>query len=173
MATTPQRNDAMFVLSQTSHIAIAKKIIESPLHLAWGTLPEGFTGVWTDVAPVPNPVDTRLIKEVGRRLVTVKKYVVPNPNGEITTTQGNFSESRTPTRTVFIQVNHDVTDASDQTIYQVGLFIDTVAKAGKSNQSWLLPTEVEDQGYLITLANVAPIVRNAATKEVRQLVLNF
>ena len=173
MANIPQRNDAMFTLSQSSHIVIAKKMMESPIHLAWGTLPTGFTGTWTDVATVPNPTDTRLIKEVGRRLVTIKKYVVADPNGEITTTQGNFTESRTPTRTIFIQINHDVTDASDQTIYQIGLFVDTKAKSGKDNKPWLSPDEIEDQGYMITLANIAPIIRNAATKEVRQLVLNF
>lgn len=129
---------------------------------------------WTDTPPAANPKHTKLYNEVGRRKAVTKRYVVPNANGDIDTGDGNrYSYSDTPTRWVYLQVAYALTDAADQTIYQLGVFVGTVPVAGQENNNYLLPNQVQDPGTLFSLSNISPIYRNAATREIREIVITF
>lgn len=128
---------------------------------------------WTDTPPSANAAHTKLYSEVGRRRALIKKYVVPDVNGSYQTPNGTWSESDTPTRYVYIQVGFALEDASNQTIYQMGLFVGTTPVAGYENANYLLPNQVSSQGTLFSLSNVAAIYRNASTREIREMVVTF
>lgn len=128
---------------------------------------------WTNVPPAAKVSHTKLYNEVGRRRAITKKYVKPDPNGDIDTPKGRWSESSIPTRYVYIQVGYALTDASDQTLYQLGAFIGTVGSAGNENANYLLPNQIADAGTLFALSNVSPIYRNSSTREIRELVITF
>lgn len=172
MSIATVRDSIDFSIPLSGRVAIAKLVKESVLHLAWGAFPSGQTS-WSSEIPSPEVTDTKLMNEVGRRLVVIKKYVTPATNGEITTSTGSWSESTNPTRHVYLKVDHDLTDASDSTVVQIGLFTGTVVKPTSTNKTWLLPSELTSIGTLLACANIQPIVRNSATKESRQFVLTF
>lgn len=137
---------------------------------------------WT-TSPVAPPESLNLLyNEVGRRRANIKKFVKRDPNGEIVTavlnSQNelelvNWSESAEPTNNLYFQVGFALSDASDQTIYQFGVFTDTVPALGNENKNYLLPSEISDFGNLIAVANVAPVYRDSTSREIREVIITF
>jgi hypothetical protein len=121
----------------------------------------------------PNVLHSRLYREVGRRKILTKKYVVPDPEGPYATTQSRWSESSIPTRHLYVYVAFDLDDASTSTLFQYGLFIDTVAISGYENANYLTPDLVDDPGTMLSIENTSPIFRNRSTREIHEIVMTF
>lgn len=128
---------------------------------------------WDDNPPTPLTSQTGLYHEVGRRKASLVKYVVPDPEGPYSTTQGRWSESPEPTKYIYIYVGFDLTDASSSIIRQFGLYVGTKPSTGNENAQYLTPGQIADPGSLLSLQNVTPIYRNSSSREVHELVATF
>ena len=170
-----ERQAALFTITDSGHIAIAKKMMESDLFLAWGTLPDNHPEKASrdNSAPFPNRFEADLIQEVGRRKILQKTYLEQHNDGPIVTPIASYRQTTTPTRTLMLSVTNEVTDAPNAKIYQLGVYADTVAQPAAKGKNWLLPDEIMDKGYLVVMANILPIQRNNATVESRQFIINF
>lgn len=137
---------------------------------------------WTTSPIAPSETLNKLYREVGRRRANIKKFVKRDPEGEIetviTNSQGElelikWSESLTPTNNLYFQVGFALTDASDKTIYQFGVFTDTVPAVGNENKNYLTPDQIQDVGKLLAVANVAPVYRDSTSREIREVIITF
>ncbi|MGE4335652.1 MAG: hypothetical protein AB7E55_06725 [Pigmentiphaga sp.] len=147
----------MAVLAESGRLAAVSTLLEQPLHLAWGTgCPE-----W-DTAPVTPSVDTTaLVNEVGRRQATQAAYCRPDPQGEIRVPEGRFALSPEPTNHLFMRFLFDYADAPTATIREIAVFVGAVAKAGvPEGKAYLLPSEIEHPGMLLTVERISPLPRN-------------
>jgi hypothetical protein len=115
-----------------------------------------------------------LIDEIGRRVVTTKAFVTPDPDGDITVPNGRFAASETATAHLYLEFRHDFDDASDQTIRELGVFVDTVTNpALPPGQRYFEGAAVTGAGILLVLENIAPIMRTPATRETFVFVISF
>jgi len=125
----------------------------------------------------PKPVNfehKRLYKEICRRKIQVKKFVVPDANGVYATSATDkWSESVEPTRHVYYYVAFDLSDAATSTVYQYGIYMDTVPIDGYHNANYLLPDQVASEGKLLCIQNSTPKFRNPSSKEIHEGVLTF
>lgn len=128
---------------------------------------------WTTTPPAPNLEHTKLYREVGRRKVMMSKFVVPDVSGAYVTTNGRWSEVGYPTPYLYLYIGYDLTDAQTATIYQLGLFLGTVPSAGNEAKIYLLPSEIDEEGDLLSLEHVSPIYRNSSTREIHEIVITF
>jgi len=132
-----------------------------------GTIPAGATLDVSYIAGrrVLEGFETGLIAEVGRRLANSVAFVAENANGEIELPSGTrYSISETPTRSLYVSANFAFSDASDATIREVAIILNTVPVAGVSPEKpYLLPAEVADSGTLLLIDRPKPILRSAAT----------
>lgn len=128
---------------------------------------------WTDSPATVNLSHSRLVKEVGRRKVLYKKYVVADPNGIIETASGKWTESSTPTNYVYLRVNFEQTDAYDQLIYQRGLFVGTEPTAEYATVNYLIPSMISNPGTMLGLSNIPQLIRDPLTRETVEIVLKF
>ena len=95
-------------------------------------------------------------------------------NGEIITPTGRFTASAEPTNMLHINVAFDFTDGEGYTIREFGIFTGTVLNDGLPiGQEYLLPTDISDVGQLLALERVAPIFRQAMTREIENFVITF
>lgn len=116
--------------------------------------------------PLPPAEGTALLAEVGRRQAKTLEFVTLDPAGEIMTPDKlRWSISTTPTRHLCIHARFDFADAPDETIRELGVFIDTIAREGvPAAQPYLLPVEVADPGIAFLLDYLEPAVRSSAAR---------
>lgn len=134
----------------------------------------------TSIAPwnnssIPNPSSAhrRLLKEVGRRKILIKKFVVQDPNGAYVTAAARWAESQVPTRHLYMYCGFDLSDAVTSTIYQMGVFINTVPKPEYVNVDYLTPEMILSPGFMIGLENITPINRNPSSREIHEFVMTY
>ena len=165
------------VIVEDGHVVLAKVIFDSEFHLAWGDVPEGYdTSSWEagDVPPAEASNTTGLLQEVGRRVSTLKSFVIEDPQGTISANDSSWSVSKTPTRHVYLQFKFDAQDASNKVIRQVGIFSGTVKKdTVPIGQMFLTPSDLEDDGILFMIQNIEPNSRNASTREIYEYVITL
>lgn len=134
-----------------------------------GTIPAGAT-VKVEVGygrPDPSSAAITLLDEAGRRIANSVQHVVPDVAGVLQTADGNkWTVSPIPTRHLYMSVLYEFAEASDQTIREMGIFVDTMLAAGvPAGQPYLAPAEVADPGILLLTDRFAPIVRSPATRQ--------
>lgn len=153
----------MAILTASGKTAYQEAMFAQSFHLAWGT----GSGSWGDSPPAEDLEATGLLAEVGRRAALEVQYVVPDVAGTIELSSGNYTLSGTPTRNLLLHFHFDFADASDQTIREVGVFINTVPDGGvPGGQMYLTPAEVSDPGTLLLIEHQGPaIVRSPAVRE--------
>lgn len=154
------------------NIAIARTVKEADLYLGWGGVPKDLPA-WTNNPPNIDLSIKRLPEEICRRKITIKKYVVEDPNGNISAGGKKWRESSEPTRHLYLQVNHQASDAPDSTIYSIGVYIGTQLQDGLARTEFVNASTVTESGYLLVAQYITPIVRNAATSENRNLIISF
>lgn len=168
-------------LTKTGRAAIARAIAERPLHLAWGS----GDPAWDDAdAELPSQVNaTALVNEVGRRVVSSVGFVLPDDEGNIVIpvgigADGDVQEARYtsvpgPTPYIYIRVNYNFADASNVTIREFGLFMDTVVMPDlPPGQRYFVPAELESPGLLLAAQIVVPsIQRSPAVRQSIEFVL--
>lgn len=161
----------MSVLVNEGRAAIASAIKQRPMFLAWGEGDES----WVEPPPLPTTTATALVKEVGRRAVTRVAFCTPDPDGDIITVTGRYSETSTPTPHLYLLTKFDFEDASDKTIRELAVFMDTVVVSGLPvGQKYFTPSQIQDDGLLLVVDNLKRFVpRSPASRETFDLVITF
>jgi hypothetical protein len=161
----------MGLITEAGRAAMAKSIKDQPLFLALG---RGNTS-WGNGTPPLESIDaTKLLNEIGRRALTRSLYVVPDTNGDIevpvSTTQNQdgswhvekekFSSSGTPTRHLYLEFALDFTDAVDETIRELGLYVGSVLKPGlPAGQMFFQKSDFTSEGLLFEIEHKRPYIR--------------
>lgn len=163
----------MAILTKNGREAIAKALKSGLANsfMAWGT----GDGAWSTTVPPEDPNATTLQNEVGRRKITSIDYVTPDEDGTIEIAgAGLFSVSATPTRQIVYTAKFDFADASDQTIREIGIFINAQTNpALPPGQMYFTPDQVVDSGDLLQLEHRTPIVRSPGSREVFQMLITL
>jgi hypothetical protein len=112
--------------------------------------------------------------EKGRRLATLKSYAVEDPLGSIIVNGTRWSMTETPTRNLYLQFKFDAEDSPNDVIYQLGLFMGSQPASGVPvDKQYLLPSELASPGTFFMGANIKPLARNPATREMFEYVITF
>lgn len=169
---------SLATLTNTGRAGMAEAIAAMPLHYAWGS----GNPAW-DADPTGQHLKESLVgktaleNELGRRAVTSVGYVVPDPEGEITVPvgrqpDGTVVEARyrsvlEPSPFLYLRVNFDFADASDQIIREVGIFLNTKIKEGlPPGQRYFTPADLESPGRLWAVQRMdPPIGRSPAVRQ--------
>ena len=161
----------MMILQDAGRIALAQAFAARTLHIAIGAgLP-----AW-DAAPEPPGSDqTTLVAEVGRRLVTDIRFVVPDPDGSISMPSGNrYNFSDTPTAWLLLQATFDYAEAQGEQVREMGLFLDGATDpALPPGQYFFTPSQVTQPGGLYALERRAVETRSGERQSVERLVIPF
>ena len=161
----------MAVLQDTGRIALAKALAAQPLYMAYGR----GNPAWDD-APEPEPsTATRLVDEIGRRIVTAVQFVVPDDDGEIELPDGSrYTSSAQPAKWLHARWTFDYQDAAGETVRELAVFIGGEMIAGlPPGQRYFTAAQVKDPGALYTLERVDKFVRSGSTRQVQEFVLPF
>jgi len=159
------------VLVEVGHVKLAEEMYDEDYRLGWGSLPSGQG--WAD-APLPEDLNsTQLTLEVGRIKSQVKEYVVPDNAGIIDIDGVKWSISQNPTKFVYLKFVFEQEMNSSDSIYQLGIFTDTVPASGSENEDYLQPSNIDNVGKLILLENQPVVFRNSATREIFEYVITF
>ena len=166
------------VMVNAGHIALAISAYQTEYYLAWGTArSDTDISKWRaeNTPPAEDPATTDLLLEVGRRIVTDKAYVKEDKeNGTVEANNTKWARSATPTNHFYLMFKFEAKDAPTAVLRQVGLFTGTQKKASvPATKYFLLPEDLENKGALFMYQNIAPIVRNTATREVFEYVITF
>jgi hypothetical protein len=159
----------MPILTNSGRVVIAESIAARALHLAWGS----GDGSWT-VAPSENTNAVALQAEIGRRLVDEIAFVVADAGGNIVLPTGTFSRSVTPTNSLYVATRFDFVDAQSAVVRELGLFSNSTVIGGlPAGQRYFAPAQVQTQGRLLHLENIAPIFRAPSIRESFEIVITF
>jgi len=156
------------VLTEIGHVDIATNMKNYTYWLAWGAVPEPW-----DAPPVENLELTQLEQEVGRVKEAFKEFVKPDENGAIEVNNQSWTISTEPTKFIYLKFIFEPEYNSNDTIYQLGLFSNTVPSAGNEDKIYLLPSEISDTGKLMFIENIMVINRNDATKNIFEYIIAF
>lgn len=168
-------------LTQQGRAAMVAALAERTLHFAWGT----GDPAWDDDTLKPALYSaTELTAEVGRRLVLVKNFCTPDPDGDITLPEGFdadgkpiLSRYRTVTDAtphLYVRVTFDYGEAWQHTIREVALFADAVTDpALPPGQLYFEPHQVLDRGRMVAARHEQPTQRDPARKDTYEFVLSL
>lgn len=160
----------MAIMTKPARAGQAKLNKDQAIHVAWGS----GNPSW-DVTPVPENVNAAaLTSEYGRRRASQVSYCVPDPDGEIETSDGNFTVSETPTNYLFVRCSFAGSDQPTGTIREAAVFVSTVAKSSvPSSQQYLLPADIEDPGHILTIEHFTAIPRENGIRQQFEFVVEF
>jgi hypothetical protein len=160
----------MAVLTKSGRSAIAASIKNQAIHLAWG---EGLEA-WDSLMEAEDVMATELVNEVGRRKADEVLFVEGDDDGELITPTGRFKAVNYPTNNLFMRFTFDFENASNKTIRELGVFIDTITNPDLSvGQMYFEPTDITDPGILLVLERTVPLIRTPATRESFSFVVTF
>lgn len=160
----------MAVLQDSGRTALAEAIKARSIFLAWGT----GDPAW-DTTPVPEPNDaTSLVAEVGRRIVTESRFVIPDENGEITVVSGRYTTSEEPTKWLLVRFVFDFSDAPAAQLREIGVFIGTVVKPDLPvGQRYFELADIVSPGKLYALERFERASRSPSIRQTFEYVLPF
>lgn len=120
----------------------------------------------TEVSP-PSAASTDLVAKVGVTRVRQSSFVVADPEGDITMSDGTrWTVSATPTRYVYLSFKLDLTDAQPETLREAGVFHDTqLAPAVPAGQFYIPHASVTDYGTLVHVDRFNSIVRDGTMEQ--------
>lgn len=162
----------MSILTNAGRATLAEMVMARPLHLALG---RGVAS-WGDSPPPPEFTDTALVSEMGRKAATRRFFVEEDGAGEIELPGGRrWTASTEPTRHIYCEFAFAWEEGNGETVRELGLFIDTAAKATvPASQTWLLPEDIEDAGTLLAVERPdAPDLFTPRKRGVFEHVLTF
>jgi hypothetical protein len=117
---------------------------------------------------------TELVQEVARRRATNVNFAEESPQGTIAVGGKYWSIVEYPTPYLYLNFEYDVDEALNYTIYQTGVFVDTVLKEGVStNLYYITPDQIANKGYLYLIENVIPFARVQGKREKFEYILNY
>ncbi|WP_265022334.1 MULTISPECIES: hypothetical protein [unclassified Wolbachia] len=129
---------------------------------------------YTQSTPPELITSTKLLKEVGRRVVDEVLFCTGDENGELITPSGRFKPSNVPTNNLYLKCTFDFTNAANQVIREIGVMVGTKIKEGlPEGQRYFEPKDVENPGILLVLEHTVPLIRTSATRETFSFVVTF
>jgi hypothetical protein len=161
----------MGLITEAGRAAMAKAIKEQSLFLALG---RGSSSWGNGAPPLEDIESVGLLDEIGRRALTRSLYVVPDENGDIevpvSTAQNQdgswsveterFSASETPTRHLYVEFAMDYTDAVDETVRELGLYVGSVLKPNlPEGQMFFQDSDFSSEGLLFEIEHKRPYIR--------------
>lgn len=160
----------MAVLVSSGRAAFAAVLKARTLHLAWGSGDPGW-----DAAALPEPLSAEgLTNEIGRVPASATGFAVEDPDGPIETPTGRWSLVEDPTPNLYLKFDFGFADASDATIRETGLFMDSVIASGlPEGQRYFEPDEVVDPGTLVALEHFAAFPRSPLIRQQFEFVLTI
>ena len=175
---------SLATLTVSGRAAIASAIKSQTLHFALGS----GDPAWDDDADKNHLKEilvhkTALENELGRRTVNAVGFVTPDPDGDVviplgrqsdgTIEQGRFRQVTEPTSYLFLRVNFDFDDASNQIVREVAVFMNTeVDPELPPGQRYFKPDQLAGRGHLLAIQRYdPPIHRSPATRESFEFVL--
>lgn len=171
----------MAILTASGRTAMAMAIAAQPIHYAWGVGESS----WATSTPAENNYATSLTNEVGRRVATDVRYVIPSDEGDIVVpifndADGNVAPRRFmlvdyPTQHLLMRFNFDFSDAPASTIREAGVFVGSVIKSTVPvGKRYFVAADIENMGTLLALENFAdPIVRSPTSRQSFEFVLTI
>lgn len=124
--------------------------------------------------PTEPITSTKLLNELGRRIVDEVLFCTGDENGELITPSGRFKSSNMPTNNLYLKFTFDFTDAANQVIRELGIMVGTkVKEALPAGQRYFEPQDIIDPGILLVLEYTVPLIRTAATRETFSFVVTF
>ena len=159
----------MAILTNTGRSELVKAILEQPIFMAWGRA----DGAWTE--PESEAIDATALQDViGFRKATQVSYCKPDANGDIEVSSGKFTLTDQQTRHLFLQFRFDFRDALEETIREIGVFLNTQLKDDlPDGQVYFDADEVTDSGQMLLLENYRPLVRDEGVRESFDFVVTF
>ena len=154
------------VLTDSGRAGFVSAMLARPLFLAWGA----GDPAWEDGAAYPPLREaTALVAEVGRRVATLKGFVIPDNNGSIIIPKGvtpsgevmeaRYSLSATPTPYLYMLTNFAFADAADAAIREMAIFQDCIPKPDlPPGQQYFLPSEIEEPGLMVAVQIFTPAI---------------
>ncbi|NGZ20092.1 MULTISPECIES: hypothetical protein [unclassified Wolbachia] len=129
---------------------------------------------YTQNTPAEPITSTKLLNELGRRIVDEVLFCTGDENGELITPSGRFKSSNMPTNNLYLKFTFDFTDAANQVIKELGVMVGTkVKEALPPGQRYFEPKDIENPGILLVLEHTVPLIRTAATRETFSFVVTF
>lgn len=168
-------------LTQSGRAAMIAALAEKTLHFAWGTGDPAWDADSTLFPPLY--AATELTAEVGRRLVQIKNFCEPNPEGDITLPEGfdkdkpllsRYQSVTYPTPHLYVRVTFDYGEAWQHCIREVGLFAGgETDPALPPGQLYFEPHQVANRGLLVAARHEEPTQRDPARKDTYEFVLSL
>ena len=116
----------MSIFTHAGRAALAEIVLSRPIHLALGLGEDS----WGAPPPAPDYDVTTLRREIGRKKLFRGLFVHPDDHGTlILPGDRKYSISDTPTRHLYLQFLFDYNEGAGGAIRELGLFLNTKAKA--------------------------------------------
>lgn len=160
----------MAILTNSGRAALAAAIMAKPIHMAWGS----GDAAWDAVPEPVTTLATALVNEIGRRTATQVKYCTPQAGGELVVPTGEFTESLTPTKYIYLRFNFDFVDAPTSSIREIAVFSDTQLVAGLPiGQRYFSPSEVQSTGILMVVERISKFDRLPSVRQSFEFVIEI
>ncbi|MBJ7309220.1 hypothetical protein ACFOLJ_30990 [Rugamonas sp. CCM 8940] len=161
----------MAVLQDDGRAALAEAVKSRPIHLAWGS----GDPAWDSAGTAPEPKNAAaLVAEVGRRVATETRFVMPDPAGEISVVGGRYKLSETPTKWLLVRFVFDFLDAPAAQLREVGIFLGTVVKPElPPGQRYFIAADLLSPGKLYALERFDKTTRSPSIRQTFEYVLPF
>ena len=162
----------MSIFTHAGRAALAEMVLSRPIHLALGLGEDS----WGTPPPAPDYDVIALRREIGRKKLFRGLFVHPDDHGVlILPGDRKYSISDTPTRHLYLQFIFDYNEGSGGAIRELGLFLNTKAKADlPPTQAFFRPEELENGGTLLLLEHLEnPDTHNPQKKGEYETVLSF
>lgn len=160
----------MAILTNSGRAALAAAIMAKPIHLAWGS----GNAAWDSAPEAVSTSVTALVNEIGRRTATQIKYCTPQAGGELVVPTGEFTESLTPTKYIYLRFNFDFVDAPNSAIREIAVFSDTqLVPDLPIGQRYFSPSEVQSAGILMVVERISKFDRLPSVRQSFEFVIEI
>lgn len=160
----------MAILTNSGRTALAAAIMAKPIHLAWGS----GNAAWDTAPEAVSTSVTALVNEIGRRTATQVKYCTPQAGGELVVPTGEFTESLTPTKYIYLRFNFDFVDAPTSAIREIAVFSDTqLVPDLPVGQRYFSPSEVQSAGILVLVERISKFDRLPSERQSFEFVIEI
>ncbi len=159
----------MAILTNSGRSELVRFISEQTIFMAWGR----GDGQWLE-PPAESREQVALEDPIAFRKATQVSFSVPDDAGAIEVSSGRFSLSTEQTRHLYMQFRFDFPDGLDETIREIGVFLNTQLQADlPAGQVYFPQAQITDKGQLLLLENYPPLKRNKGVRESFDFVVTF
>lgn len=150
---------------------LAQHIIDSELMLAWGTGDENWQD--DDFSTANQSAETALSAELGRRVLVIKTFALPDAGGEIQLPNGSYTATTEPSDIVYLKCLFEYDDEPTAVIREYGVFMNSKTNASLPvGQQYFSAADVVDAGLMISYSRLrTPLYRTADTRQAIEIII--